>query len=42
MKGSNFLKETLTEQVPILKQALEEQLGRRITISVVNNLKGLK
>ena len=41
-KGSNFLKETLTENVPLLKQELETQLGRRVQISVVNNLKGLK
>lgn len=41
-KGSNFLRETLTEQVPILKQALQENLGRTITIRVVNNLKGLQ
>lgn len=40
--GTNFLRETLTEQVPALKEALETKLGKAIQIRVVTDLKGLK
>jgi hypothetical protein len=40
--GTNFLNETLKEQVPALRQALETKLGQAIQIRVVTDLKGLK
>lgn len=41
-RGALFIKETLTENVPSLKEALETKLGRAIQIRVVTDLKGLK
>lgn len=40
-KGTDFVKEVLTENVPALKEALETKLARSIQIRVVNDLKGL-
>lgn len=41
-RGAHFVKASLIEQLPILKETLETKLGRAIQIRIVTDLKGLK